>query len=354
MRRLISFCGTMVLALAVLMVGNPSQAREKYKIAWTIYAGSMPLAYAQSSGILKKWGDKYGFDLEAVQVNDYVEAQIQYAAGGFDGVIAMTLDGLTISAAQGVDSTAVLPLSTSAGSDGIIVRGKNATVASLKGRKINLVELSGSHYMLVRALDSVGLSEKDVSVVNTSDADIGSVFEDANVQAVATWKPQLSQILAQYPDTRLVFSSADIKGEIVDALVVNTRTLKKNPKLGDAIAGAWYEVLSMMQPGNPKYDTVMTEMAASLQTDRDGLKEQLSTIDFFTPKTAKALVTDPQFKVTMAAMSGFAFKHGLLGEGIPSAGHIGIQLGTGDILGNKDNVKLRFPATWVEHADAVH
>ena len=55
----------------------------------------------------------------------------------------------------------------------IIVKGAD-TVKALKGRSINLVELSVSHYLLARALDMNGLSEKDVTLVNTSDADIAA------------------------------------------------------------------------------------------------------------------------------------------------------------------------------------
>ena len=37
------------------------------------------------------------------------------------------------------------------------------------------MELSVSHYLLARGLESVALSERDISVVNTSDADIAAL-----------------------------------------------------------------------------------------------------------------------------------------------------------------------------------
>jgi len=88
----------------------PATDTPTFRIAWTIYAGNMPLGYAEETGLLDKWGDRYGIDVSAVQLNDYVEAQIQYTAGEFDGVIAITLDALTIPAAGGVDSTAAIML----------------------------------------------------------------------------------------------------------------------------------------------------------------------------------------------------------------------------------------------------
>ncbi len=321
---------------------------QTYKIAWTIYAGTLPLGYAQDHGILKKWGDKYGFNLEAVQLNDYIEAQTQFSAGAFAGSVAMTLDALTIPAGSGVDTTVVIPLSTSVGSDGIIVRGKNKTVSDLKGKSINLVELSGSHYMLARALETVGLNERDVTVVNTSDSDIGAAFVDSSVQAVATWKPQLSQILTQFPDTSLVFDSSDIRGEIVDGLIVSTELLAREPGLGDAIAGAWFEAIAMLAPSHPGHAGFMAYMAEQLNTTQADLESQLSTIEFFTPEASQVYIRSTSFKTKMREITKFAFAHGLLGENAPGPDFIGIEASDGTVIGNSSNVKLRFPDTWIK------
>lgn len=366
------------IGILVAIAASPSaSAKDKYRIAWTIYAGSMPLGYAQDKGILKKWGDKYDIELEAVQLNDYIDAQNQFTAGSYDAVIAMSLDALTIPASAGVDTTVVLPLSTSVGSDGIIIRGKNKTLADLKGKKINLVELSGSHFLLARALDKAGLSERDVTIVNTSDADMGAIFKAASTEVVVTWKPQLSQILRQTPDTHLLFDSSAISGEIVDVLIARTETLAKAPGLGEALAGAWYEVLGMLSPSHPTHAEIMAYMAtslasyevmpmlspshlkhadrmsymvAALATDEIDLKKQLETIDFFTPERAAMLVANPAYKATLDTMRTFAFAHGLLGQGDKTIDNVGIQMGRGDILGDPKNIKLRFPATWAKAA----
>jgi NitT/TauT family transport system substrate-binding protein len=41
----------------------------------------MPWDYADRSGILKKWADKYGIKIKLTQINDYVESINQYTAG---------------------------------------------------------------------------------------------------------------------------------------------------------------------------------------------------------------------------------------------------------------------------------
>ena len=64
---------------------------------------------------------------------------------------------------------------------------------SLKGLPVNLVELSVSHYLLARALDSAGMSEADLGgVINTSDADMVAAWKTPDVKAVVTWNPLVS------------------------------------------------------------------------------------------------------------------------------------------------------------------
>ena len=88
----------------------PATAAEKkdFKVAWSIYVGWMPWGYAADSGIVKKWADKYGITIEVKQINDYVESINQYTAGAFDAVTLTNMDALSIPAAGGVDTTAVI------------------------------------------------------------------------------------------------------------------------------------------------------------------------------------------------------------------------------------------------------
>ena len=119
-------------------------------------------------------------------------------------------------------------------------------LADIKGQKVNLVELSVSHYLLARGLSTVKLHEKDIKTVNTSDADIVAAAKSADTTAVVTWNPQLMEVKAE-PNTTEVFNSSKIPGEIQDLLVIKTETLKDNPDLGKALVGIWYETIALMQ-----------------------------------------------------------------------------------------------------------
>ncbi|MGK0248783.1 MAG: NitT/TauT family transport system substrate-binding protein [Oleispira sp.] len=336
-----------VLLLA-MSLSSFTQASDSFKICWSIYVGWMPWAYGAEQGIVKKWADKYDIEIEVVQINDYIESINQYTTGGFDACTMTNMDALTIPAAGGVDSTALIVGDFSNGNDGIVLKGKKS-LADLKGQRVNLVELSVSHYLLARGLETVGLTEKDLTVMNTSDADMVAVYGTDDVTAVSTWNPLLSEITSM-PNSYKVFDSSQIPGEIIDLLVINTETLQKNPKLGKALVGAWYEIMANMNGSDTVAMAAKESMAIASGTDLAGFEAQLASTEmFYTPATALELTNSMQLVNTMENVAKFSFKHGLLGDGAPDAGFIGIEMPAGT-FGNKDNIKLRFDPTYMDMA----
>ena len=224
-------------ALARAFPFAPAGAAPKkdFKVCWSIYVGWMPWGYMQEAGIMKKWADRYGLSIDVVKITDDVESINQYTAGAYDGCSMTNMDALSIPAGGGVDTTALIVGDFSNGNDAVILKNRDKLQA-IKGQKVNLVELSVSHYLLARALDSVKLAEKDIKVVNTSDADMIAAYKTKDVTAVVTWNPLVSTILED-KSAKKVFDSSQIPGEIIDLMVVNTETLKGNPDFGKALVG---------------------------------------------------------------------------------------------------------------------
>ena len=348
MKRLASLLIALTIAFGASAPVSAAPKKD-FNIAWSIYVGWMPWPYAAEAGIVKKWADKYGINIAVTQINDYVESINQYTAGKFDGVTLTNMDALTIPAAGGVDTTILVVGSFSNGNDGIVLK-KGKTLAAIKGQKINMVELSVSHYLLARALSSAKLKEKDIKVVNTSDADIVAAFKSADSTAVITWNPQLMEVKAE-PGATLVFDSSKIPGEIIDTLGVNTETLKDNPNFGKALAGIWYETMAVMSDEGDKGKAAREAMAKLSGTDLAGYEAQLKTTRmFYTPKDAVAFATGADLTKTMELVRTFCFDHKLLGEGVKTKDAVGIAVGSGETLGAKKNVKLRFDASYMKMA----
>ncbi len=341
---------TTALVLALSAFSASAQDRTEFSVAWSIYVGWMPWGYLDESGIMDAWADRYGISVDIVQINDYVESINLYTAGEFDGVSATNMDTLSIPAGSGVDTTALIVGDFSNGNDAVILKGEG-TLESLAGMPVNLVELSVSHYLLARALDSVGLAERDLAgVVNTSDADMIAAFATDDVQAVVTWNPLVSTI-AEDPAANILFTSADIPGEIIDMMVVNTETLAAYPDFGRALVGAWYELMTIMASDTPEGVAARSAMAEASGTDLAGYDAQLaSTQMFWTPADAVAFVESPALPETMVNVAEFLFERGILGEGAPSADFVGVQYPGGVVTGDPANIGLRFDPSFMQMA----
>ena len=188
----------------------------------------MPWPYAQQAGIVKKWADKYGIKINLVQVNDYVESVNQYTAGKFDGVTVTNMDALTIPAAGGKDTTAIIVGDYSNGNDGILLKGANSLsahqgAAGVPGRAVGIALPAGPR-----------AGKGGAEVHRRQDRQhvrrrYRRAFSAADVTAAVAWNPQLSVMKAE-PGVNMVFSSADIPGEILDLMVVDTATLEGQPQ----------------------------------------------------------------------------------------------------------------------------
>ncbi|MCI4626986.1 MAG: putative urea ABC transporter substrate-binding protein [Candidatus Magnetoovum sp. WYHC-5] len=335
-----------LLVTVVFLFTSFADAGQKYKVAWSHYTGWEPWGYASDTGILEKWAKKYGIGIELVLVNDYIESINLYTSGSFSACAMTNMDALTIPAVGGVDSTVLIVGDFSNGNDGIVMKN-GSTVKDLKGRDIKLVEFSVSHYLLIRALTMNNMTEKDVKLMNTSDADIAALFASDSNGAVVTWNPPLMQTL-NVKGAQLVFDSSKIPGEIIDAMVVRTDA---PAELKKALVGAWYEVMAIMSSKEKKAKEAIQMMAKNSGATEAEFKAQLKTTAmFYTPAEAVQFTKGTDLKKTMEYVRTFSFEQGLFGEGVTDKDFIGIEFPDGSIIGNKNNVKLRFNASYMQIA----
>ncbi len=98
-----------------------------------------------------------------------------------------------------------------------------------------------------------------------------------------------------------------------------------------------------MTADTPEGAAARAAMGAASGTDQAGFEAQLAATKLFpTPAEAVTFTDSPDLKTTMDKVRAFLFDKGLLGSGAPSADVIGIELPNGEILGDANNVKLRF------------
>ncbi len=217
----------------------------------------------------------------------------------------------------------------------------------LKGRDVKLVELSVSHYLLARALDMHGMSEKDIKVTNTSDADIAALFLSDDKGAVVTWNPPLMQV-RNAPGAKMVFDSSKLPGEIIDLMVVRADAPEELKK---ALTGAWYETMAILAAPGPKRDEAVAFMAKNSGGSVDEFEQQLKTTAmFYTAASGADFAASADVAKTMDKVRKFSFDKGLFGQGAASVDVVGIEHDDGTVLGDKAKVKLRFTSKYMRAA----
>ena len=344
---------TLVLCLGAV---SPALAQKPtFTVGWSIYAGWTPYHYMQKSGLMKRWADKYGITIK-VQRFDYAPSLDAFVGRNIDACTMTNMEALDMPAASGVPTTVIVIGDYSNGNDALLVRG-GLQMKDLAGHKMLLVEKTVSEYLFDRALTLNSLRDQisKVRMINTSDSDIQAAFaSDASVSAVVTWKPMLSQ-LAQQKGVNALFNSSQIPGEILDLTVVRTDVLNRpdgsGQKFAKALAGAWYEMMSLMSSQGASADKVLSTIAEGSGDSLTSYKEQLSTTKmFYQPQAAEQFGKSADLKQKMALVRQFCFEHGLLGKNVASVDDVAIRYPDGSVQGKQDRVRLSFDTAYMQMA----
>ena len=349
------FAASVMTVLIGMGLAVPAQAAAPtFTVGWSVYAGWNPYFYMAKSGILKKWADKYGIVIK-VQRFDYAASLDAFVGKNIDACTMTNMEALDMPAAAGVDSTAVIVGDYSNGNDAVLARN-GLTLAQLPGKRIMLVQKTVSEYLLERAMDVNGLSAEipKLKLLNTSDSDlVGAFLGNQGNQVTVTWKPLVSQILAQGGNVKPLFDSSKIPGEILDLLVVRTEVLQRadgsGARFAKAITGAWYETVAQLAAGAAP---AITGSAAASGDSVASYKEQLKTTFLFaTPKAAAQFSESPTIKQKMDLVRLFCFHHQLLGQNVGSADEVAIRYPDGSVQGKGDRVRLRFDSSYMHMAE---
>jgi NitT/TauT family transport system substrate-binding protein len=339
------------ICVAAAAPATASAQTPSFTVGWSVYAGWNPYFYMQKSGILKKWADKYGIAIK-VQRFDYAASLDAFVAKNIDACTMTNMEAFDLPAAAGVDSTAIIVGDYSNGNDAVLVRN-GLNFATLPSKPVMLVQKTVSEYLLERGmvLNGQQANLSKLKLINTSDSDIVAAFlNNKSNQAVVTWKPLVSQIVADKSVTS-IFDSSKIPGEILDLLVVRTEVLNRpdGQKFAKAITGAWYETVAQLAAGQAN---AIKYSAAASGDSIESYKEQLKTTALFsTPKAAADFTNGPDLQQKMDLVRKFCFAHGLLGEGTKSADDVAILYPNGTIQGRKDRVRLRYNSAFMLAAE---
>jgi NitT/TauT family transport system substrate-binding protein len=269
-----------VLALALSGCGN-SSASDSGQSGDGTYTGTVSIAHSSWLGfapldlaVKKGFFEKHGAKVKIEDIESKSDSKSALAAGRIQG-IATSLDTVVLSSAAGIDSQVVLALDTSDGGDGLIAKKDIKSFKDLKGKSIALDTTGGASFFWFNYVaQKEGMSMKDFNVQSMSSGDAGSAFVAGKVDAAMTWQPWLDKA-ASTSFGKVLLSSSDYKGVIVDALCLDTKFVHKYPKTVQAIVDGWDDSLKYMKSNPDDAYTILNKVLGS--DDVNATKKEYQT-----------------------------------------------------------------------------
>ena len=167
--------------------------------------------------------------------------------------------------------------------DGIIASADINSVEDLKGKTIGLDTSSTAYFFCLTVLQSAGLTEKDVTLIDMDSDSTGPAFMAGQIDAAVTWEPFLSTA-SDREGGHLLCDSADYPGTILDVLTVR-QDLSDEAK--QALANAWYDAVDYLKANE---DESVKIMAEGLELTVEEAADELSGVSFYGREENKAFI----------------------------------------------------------------
>lgn len=199
--------------------GANTVSGKPFVVAYNQWIGFAGVLLAQEKGYFKE----AGLDVQLKQFPGPADGVPSLIAGQIDAVLT-TADTPILLSKSGTDNPLqnVMVIDTSNGADGLIAQKGIASMADLKGKTIGATKGQVNEFLLLKALQSAGMSEKDVAITNMDPEAAGAAVLAGKIPAAVTWEPWLSKAGAS--GGKVIFSSAQTPNLILDVATVSQKT----------------------------------------------------------------------------------------------------------------------------------
>lgn len=168
------------------------------------------------------------------------------------------------SVSDGRDPRAIALLDVSLGPDVILGRPEITDFAGLRGRRIAIDPGTSDVLLLAAALRARGLAPSDVQEVHVSHPSKLEALRSGRVDAVCSYPPESDETI-RATGARVLFSSADVPGAIIDVLIAGSDTVRNRGR----------QLAALLRANQRAVDALRTNPAArQLLARRGGVSEE--------------------------------------------------------------------------------
>jgi NitT/TauT family transport system substrate-binding protein len=226
-----------------------------------VQAAPLRLGYSDWPGwvawqiaIDKGWLTQAGLDVK-FEWFDYSASMEAFAAGKIDGDFLTNGDALVVGAG-GARNVMIMLTDYSNGNDMIVARPGIASLKDLKGKKIGIEIGLVEHLLLLDGLKKQGMTQADVTLVNSKTNETPQVLASGQVDAIGAWQPNSGLAMKALPGAHPVYTSAQSPGLIYDVLTVNPASIAAHRADYIKLMQVWDHVVSYISDPKTQDDAV--------------------------------------------------------------------------------------------------
>jgi NitT/TauT family transport system substrate-binding protein len=257
---------------ALALLGVSAMERPAAAASLSVGYSDWPGWVAWQVAIDKGWIKDAGLDV-SFQWFDYSASMDAFTAGKIDADL-MTNGDTLVTGAGGGRGVMIMLTDYSSGNDMIVGEPGIKGLKDLKGKKVGIEVGLVEHLLLLHALQTAGMTEKDVSLVNAKTNETPQVLASKQVAAIGAWQPISGQAMKAVPGSHPLYTSAKAPGLIYDVLAVSPASLNAHRADWMKLIGVWDKVVHYID--DPKtQDDALKIMAARVDLTPDAYKPLL-------------------------------------------------------------------------------
>lgn len=219
--------------------------------AWPAYEF---LYLAQEKGFYRD----EGVEVRILEFSSLSDAQRAYERGQINALASTAIDILETRDHSSRSPQIVQVMDASKGADVILARPGITSLSGLRGARVGVEVESLGGYVLARALEKAGLNPADITMVHMEQPDMEEALRKGNVDAVISYSPYSTKLVRDIK-ANVIFSSADIPGEVIDVLAVEAETTRKQPQDVIKLLRAYHRAIAYAQQHPAEAYRIMAE-----------------------------------------------------------------------------------------------
>lgn len=234
-RRISAVLASAGLALALGACALPWQQRQ-VRLAIVDWPAYEYFYLASRKGLDRQ----QGYRLQVDQFGSLQDQRRAFSRGDVEAIATTLPEAIAICREVPVRCPSiVLVLDESNGADQVVAAARWPSLAALKGQRVGLERSVLGEFMLLRAVQGEGLGLADFKLRYDGPKALVAQLQRGVVDAIVTYAPH-SDAFAADPRWRVLFSTSQIPGEVVDVLAVSPDLQRRDSKLVAALVRTWW------------------------------------------------------------------------------------------------------------------